>query len=208
MNFLTVTDDEIETIIENHARFQHGVRNREFITSPSTPRTPTNIREVAAGNADPSSTRSSNETSGLHTKRNLTNIESEFPKKPITAQDMKDFKIDFLNEMRSMGLSYLFDEDFVEPRDEARHKKFRLDSQFAYSALLKVTKGHEAREWLLSDDMLDNGPASWSKLMDHYDVKEKTGSYLSDAVKKLSNLTLCKDHVGAASTYITTFFLP
>ena len=205
VEFLTVTEEEINTLIGSHSRYLHGVKT---LYAPPTPRTPansTNIRAVADGNIDSPSDGPSNESINHHTKRNLTNIESEFPKKPITAKEMKDFKIDFLNEMRSMGLSYLFADDFAEPTNEARHKKFLLDSQFAYSALLKVTKGHEAREWLLSDDLLDDGRASWFKLIDQYDVKEKTGSYLSDAVKKLSSLTLHKDHVGAASSYLTNF---
>ena len=51
---------------------------------------------------------------------------------------------------------------------------------------MKVAKDHEAREWLLSDDIIDDGHKGWLKLMKQYDTKDLEGTNLSDAMNKSS----------------------
>ena len=90
---------------------------------------------------------------------------------------MKSFKLDFENELRAMGLDDLISETLERPNEEySNHKSFVENNRFLYSCIMKFTKGHEAREWLTTHDVLNDGLKGWKCTMDQYDLKELQGS--------------------------------
>ena len=196
LNYEELSEEQVVELIEHHARYKYRQETTNSVQSePSLGFNEENI-------ATPSNTA----TVAQMAKRTLTSIDSIFPAKPITAKQMKYFKLNFTNEMRSMDLDYLLSEDVIFPdTTNAKYEEFIKSNKFLYSALMKVTKDHEAREWLLSDDIIDDGHKGWLKLMKQYDTKDLEGSNLSDAMNNIVNLKLSKDHADAASSYVINF---
>ena len=88
-------------------------------------------------------------------KRVLTSFsECKMPKTPVTVKKMNQFKISFINILRSMKLEYLLEDSFVEPLDsDPSFASFQDDNSFLYSALISVTEGHEALRWINKESL-------------------------------------------------------
>ena len=139
-------------------------------------------------------------------KKSLNNVDTTMPPKPISYKQMKTFKLDLKNELRSMGLEYVLEESYKVPEEsDPEFTKYIYDNKFVYSVLMKVTKGHEAREWLLAAEVENEGREGWFRILKHYDVKDLEGSNLSTAMNRLVGFRLNKNHIGAASSYVTNF---
>ena len=146
------------------------------------------------------------ESSNSVAKKSLASIETMMPQKPITFKQMKNFKLDFENDLRSMGIDYIIDEEVEKPDElDPSYATFQADNKFVYSALIKTTKGHEAREWLLPDEVEDDGREGWFRLLKQYDLRDADDNNLGSAMNRLANLRLSKTYIGAASAYVTTF---
>ena len=72
-----------------------------------------------------------------------------------------------------MGIDYIIDEEFGKPDElDPSYATFQADNKFVYSALIKTTKGHEAREWLLPDEVEYDGREGWFRLLKQYDLRD------------------------------------
>ena len=139
-------------------------------------------------------------------KKNLNTVEATMPQKPITCKQKKSFKLDFRNDLRSMGVAYILDEDHEVPKQgDDDFIKYNYNKIFVYSCLMRATKGNEAREWLIANNIVNNGREGWKKILKQYDPMELEGTILSTAMQCLTNLCLSHATSGSASTYVTNF---
>ena len=111
-----------------------------------------------------SPTLNAQQTSSNKPKRSLTSFnDCKMPKVPVTVKKMNQFKISFINILRSMKLEYLLEESFVEPLEtDTSFHSFEDDNSFLYSALIKVTEGHEALRWINKETVKDDDVISSS----------------------------------------------
>lgn len=140
-------------------------------------------------------------------KRSLTSFsDCKMPKIPVTVKKMHQFKISFINILRSMKLEYLLEDSFVEPLEtDASYSSFQDDNSFLYSALIAVTEGHEALRWINKEALRNNGVSSWKTIIKWYDAESIEESLSASTLKKIIDLKLKEVHLGACSSFITTF---
>ena len=105
-----------------------------------------------------------------------------------------------------MKLEYLLEDSFVEPLDsDPSFASFQDDNSFLYSALLSVTEGHEALRWINKESLRNNGIDSWKTIIKWYDSESIEESLSASTLRKIIDLKLKDIHLGACSTFITTF---
>ena len=192
IDWTNITQDGIYDMMEAYEDQRKG--RVEFTSTP------------ASKTAAPEETTIISTNSGF-AKRSLTSFScSKMPSVPISNKQMTDFKINFENDLRSMDLEYIIEKGYNKP-DEADngYKKFMNDNKFVYSALVNITKDHEARHWLLNPDVKNDGRLAWKKLLENYDSETIEDSLTAVTLKRFVNLKLDKNFKGACNTYITSF---
>ena len=195
--------DLFEQIIDDHARYNYNLQFLQALASPEHVPPVDQIDNLTVATS-PDPIEEVESSTGV--KRSLAVIESTMPDKPIKFKEMKNFQMDFKNELRSMDLDHLLDPNYeVSEIGTTARVKYDKDNKFLYSCIVKVTKNHEAREWLTNHGAHNDGREGWKLIMEQYDTKEVQGSHLSDAMNRLVNLKLAKDYHGAATTYVTMF---
>ena len=114
----------------------------------------------------------------------MASIEATLPQKLISAKQMKNFKLDFTNELRSMCLDGLLEDDYTPSKEgDPYYGSYVQDNKFLYSCIMKAIKGYEVREWLTTYGVINDGIKGWQCIMNQYDLKELQGAHLSDAME-------------------------
>ena len=134
--------------------------------------------------------------------------EIKFPPVPVKSKELKSLKISVKNVMRSMNMEHLLDKDYVVPEEDTDpYNKYVVDNKFFFSVVVQMVTDpdHEARMWLLTDDVDNDGHAAWLKLMSHYDDETIEESLVETLYNKWMNLRLTKVHFGANKTYVTNY---
>ena len=132
----------------------------------------------------------------------------KFPTVPVKTKELKSLKIAVKNIMRSMNMEHLLDKDYVVPEEGTdAHNKYVVDNKFFFSVIVQMVTDpdHEARMWLLTDDVDNDGHGAWLKLMGHYDDETIEESLVETLYNKWMNLRLNKVHYGANKTYVTNY---
>ena len=190
----STTQDEILDLIEEY-------ETDKMINAPVAP-------PPEDSSASTSSVQDTNKNaSSKFAKRHLDAFSScKFPQVPIVSKQMKTFKILFENMLRSMNLEYLLQSDYQPPTaNDEEYEKYSDDNKFLFSALIFVTTNHEAQDWLLNEDIRDDGIKGWKTLIETYDSEVIEDSVTATALRRIVNLKLDKNTKGASNTYVTSF---
>ena len=112
------------------------------------------------------------ESSYGYAKKSLKAFDDiKFPAVPVKHRELKTMIVLFKNVLRSMNLEYLLKESFVRPSDDSmEYNRFVMDNKFLFSAVVGIlsTPDHEAREYVMDEDIENDGRAAWLKLQEHY----------------------------------------
>ena len=101
-----------------------------------------------------------------------------------------------------MNIEYLLDEDYKRPESsDPKYLQFEAYNKFLFSALIQILSNpdHEARLYILSEEVENDGQAAWIKLTLHY-INE-SNSVVESVYNKWMNLRLTKVHLSACRTY-------
>ena len=102
-----------------------------------------------------------------------------------------------------MNIEYLLDEDYKRPEStDPKYLQFEADNKFLFSALVQILSNpdHEARLYILSEEVKNDGQAAWTKLTTHYNNESIEDSAVENVYNKWMNLRLTKVHLGACRT--------
>ena len=148
-------------------------------------------------------------SSASFVKKTLKPFENcKFPSVPVTVKDMKAFKINMTNQLRSMDLDHLLKESYIPPEsNEPGFEKYRIDNKFFYSAVVEImtNPNHPARSWLMTEEIENDGRAAYFKLINHYDNETIEDSHGITAYMRWTNTKLTGVHLGAMKNYITKY---
>ena len=171
----------------------------------TVPVLPTTTGDTSSSNASVQESNKNN--SSKFAKRHLDAFSAyKFPQVPIAAKQMKNFKILFENVLRSMNLEYLLGSNYEPPTaDDEGFEKYSDDDKFLYSSLIYATSNHEAQDWLLNEDIWDDGIKGWKTLIETYDSEVIEDSVTATALRRIVNLKLDKNSKGSSNTYVTSF---
>ena len=132
----------------------------------------------------------------------------KFPAIPVKMKELKMMNVLFKNVMRSMNIEYLLDTDYKRPEStDPKFQQFEADNKFLFSALVQILSNpdHEARLYILSEEVENDGQAAWTKLTTHYKNESIQDNAVETVYNKWMNLRLAKVHLGACRTYITIY---
>ena len=127
----------------------------------------------------------------------------KFPAIPVKMKELKMMNVLFKNVIRSMNIEYLLDEDYKRPEStDPKYLQFEADNKFLFSALVQILSNpdHEARLYILSEEVKNDGQAAWTKLTTHYNNESIEDSAVENVYNKWMNLRLTKVHLGACRT--------
>ena len=111
----------------------------------------------------------------------------KFPPIPVKMKELKMMNVFFKNVMRSMNIEYLLDEDYKRPDlSDPTYLRFEADNKFLFSALVQILSkpDHEARLYILSETVENDGQAARLKLTIHYNNESIEDSAVESVYNK------------------------
>ena len=142
-------------------------------------------------------------------KKTLKPFENcKFPTVPVTIKAMTALKIGIKNYMRSMDLDHLLKESYIPPaKGEVGFEKYIIDNKFFDSAVVEIMTNpdHPARNWLMTEEIKNDGRSAYFKLVNHYDNETIEDSHGITAYIRWTNTKLTGVHLGAMKAYITKY---
>ena len=190
------TEDEVADLLDEYMANENGDTDSQMgdqspMKAPPSPSANSVQQNMANLFTAQRSTTTSN-TSSSYAKKSLKIFEDlKFPPTPITYTQMKSFKTQLKNKMRSVNLKHFLDPNFYPPQiGDKDYEQFLQDNKFVYSVIVELVMNpdHEAHHIILTDDVEDNGKAAWVKLIGHYDNETIEKSFLSSLYNRWNSL--------------------
>ena len=127
-DYATMTNEHVDEIIDEFSKFTHDADIKEKTDTPTQQLDPL-LEEIPTVPIE----KTQQYIKSNLAKKSLSSIETTLPQKPISAKQMKSFKLDFENELRAMGLDDLISDTFERPNEEdSNYKSFVANNKFLY----------------------------------------------------------------------------
>ena len=149
--------DDIENMIMEFELYLREIEETKKVT-PSPMAGEVEHASVAGSEVTDGSTEG---LSGSFAKRSLVAFKDcNMPSNPITAKDMKSFKVRVKNILRSIDMGQMLDKDYVLPEEgEPGYASYLRANKFLFSVWIDITSNpdHKARNWLLEKEVANDG---------------------------------------------------